>query len=170
MGVVSNTTVISNFASCGQLEALRRLFGEIYISLEVYQEIRAGLDEGYDFYAGIDGVCRPPARDGWIRLISLSGDEEVGTFSGLPTSLHAGEASCLAIAFHREWLFLSDDRTARKAARDRGVLVSGTLGCLARGVEGDLWPLEKANAWLARMIASGFHSPLSDLSDLLRDR
>lgn len=31
MSVISNTTVISNFASINQLDLLRRLFGALYI-------------------------------------------------------------------------------------------------------------------------------------------
>ena len=47
MSVIANTTVISNFASINQLDLLRRLFGALYISTEVYEEIRIGLVEGY---------------------------------------------------------------------------------------------------------------------------
>jgi predicted nucleic acid-binding protein len=49
MTVIANTTVISNFASINQLDLLRRLFGALYISTEVYEETRIGLEEGYQF-------------------------------------------------------------------------------------------------------------------------
>lgn len=39
MSVISNTTVISNFASIGQLDVLRQLLGSLAISTEVYHEI-----------------------------------------------------------------------------------------------------------------------------------
>lgn len=51
MSVISNTTVISNFASIGQLDVLRQLFGSLSISTEVYHEIQVGLEEGYRFYS-----------------------------------------------------------------------------------------------------------------------
>jgi hypothetical protein len=40
-----------NCASIGQLNPLRQLFGTLYIPMEVYDEIRIGLEEGYLFYA-----------------------------------------------------------------------------------------------------------------------
>lgn len=59
MSVISNTTVISEFASTNQLDLLRRLFGALYISTEVYEEIQIGLEEGYQFYIGIDQMAHP---------------------------------------------------------------------------------------------------------------
>ena len=50
MSVIVNTTVISNFASIGQLSLLERLYGVLYVSVEVHQEIQLGLEEGYRFY------------------------------------------------------------------------------------------------------------------------
>ena len=66
MSVISNTTVISNFASIGQLDVLRHLFGSLAISTEVYHEIQVGLEEGYRFYDEIDQLIRPFTHDGWI--------------------------------------------------------------------------------------------------------
>jgi len=86
----------------------------------------------------------------------------------MPGQLHAGEASCLAIAQQRNWLLLTDDKAARRHAVDLKVAVSGTLGCLVLGIERDLWTLELANGWLKRFIASGFHSPVTDLAGLLK--
>jgi predicted nucleic acid-binding protein len=52
MSVIANTTVISNFASIRYLDLLRQLFGVLSISTEVYEEIQAGIEEGYQFYMG----------------------------------------------------------------------------------------------------------------------
>ncbi|MCP3959968.1 MAG: DUF3368 domain-containing protein [bacterium] len=168
MSVISNTTVLSNFAGIGALDLLRKLYGEIYLSTDVYQEIQRGLEEGYSFYAGIDAITHPRAEDGWLRLTTLTGQTEVELFSALPSQLHAGEASSLAIAQNRRWLFLTDDNAARKLALRREVALSGTLGCLAIGVERKLWALEEANRWLRGIIDSGFHSPVADLAELLK--
>ena len=64
MSVITNTTVMSNFASINQLDLLRRLFGALYISTEVDEEIRIGLEEGYQFYASIDQMIHPFVHDG----------------------------------------------------------------------------------------------------------
>jgi predicted nucleic acid-binding protein len=168
MSIISNTTVLSNFAAIGSLDRLRNLFGEIFLSTEVYQEIQRGLEEGYAFYSGIEELLQPMRESGWLRLTSLSSEKEVLTFSSMPGKLHAGEASSLAIAHHRGWLLLTDDKAARRYAMDQGIAVAGTLGCLILGVERDLWSLEQANEWLERTVASGFYSPSMDLSGLVK--
>jgi predicted nucleic acid-binding protein len=50
MSIISNTTVLSNFAAIDALEKLRELYDEVYLSTEVYKEIERGLEEGYVFY------------------------------------------------------------------------------------------------------------------------
>jgi predicted nucleic acid-binding protein len=130
MSVISNTTVISNFASIGQLDVLRQLFGSLAISTEVYHEIEVGLEEGYRFYEGIDQVMSPFSSGGWIQLTSMTDDQELRSFHEMPDRLHRGESSCLAIARYRNWLLLTDDRNAREEAMRQGIRVSGSIGCL----------------------------------------
>lgn len=101
MSVIANTTVISNFSSINHLDLLRRLFGALYLSTEVYEEIQIGLEEGYQFYAGIDQMIHPFVHDGWIRLTSMADQAEIALYGELPSRLHRGEASCLVIARHR---------------------------------------------------------------------
>ncbi len=168
MSIISNTTVLSNFAAIAALGKLRELYGEVYLSTEVYQEIARGLEEGYLFYSGVEKILHPVSESGWLRLTSLGDAKEIELFSNMPGRLHAGEASCLAIAQHRGWLLLTDDKAARRHAENRKVPVSGTLGCLILGIERGLWNPDQANQWLERIIASGFHSPVTDLSALVK--
>lgn len=168
MNVISNTTVLSNFAAIESLHRLHELFEEVFLPTEVYHEIQRGLEEGYAFYAAVEEVLHPRKEDGWLRLTSLNSEAEVLSFSGMPGQLHAGEASCLAIAQQRNWLLLTDDKAARRYAADLKVAVSGTLGCLVLGIERNLWTLEESNGWLKRIIASGFHSPVTDLAGLVK--
>ncbi|MEW6097112.1 MAG: hypothetical protein AB1567_11425 [bacterium] len=79
-----------------------------------------------------------------------------------------GEASCLAIALHRRWLFLTDDKDARKLARKVGVFISGTLGILKIGVERELISLETGNQLLKRMMEANYRSPIRDLTELFK--
>jgi predicted nucleic acid-binding protein len=170
MSVISNTTVISNFASIGQLDLLRRLYGVLYISTQVYEEIQTGLAEGYKFYADIDQLVHPLVAQGWIRLTSLANEQELYLFGKLPPRLHQGEASCLAIAQSRGWTLLTDDRAARIQASNLGIRLSGTLGCLVLAVERGLCTPERANLWLSHMIQVGYRSPVADLTTLLKHR
>ena len=168
MSVVSNTTVLSNFASIGQLDLLHRLHGTLYISTEVYEEIQGGLEEGYQFYRGIDTLVFPLAEEGWIHLTSMADTHELRLFGTLPSRLHRGEASCLAIAHHRDWMLLTDDRDARDAALQLGIRVSGSVGSLVLAIERSLCTLQQANTWLQAMIQQGYYSPVADLTALLK--
>lgn len=167
MSVISNTTVLSNFAGVQALDGLRRLFGELFLPTEVHGEVQRGLEEGYTFYSSVEENLHPISQAGWLRLTSLSGDQEVELFSNMPARLHAGEAACLAIASRRGWLMLTDDRAARRHAEILQVATSGTLGCLILGTERALWTLDQANRWLERIVHKGFYSPVKDLSTLL---
>jgi predicted nucleic acid-binding protein len=167
MTVIANTTLISNFAAVGRLDVLHDLLGEVYISTEVYAEIQDGRAEGYSFYEGIESYLHPVAPTGWLRLTSLQGDDELRLFNQLPTALHRGEASCLAVAAQRGWAFLSDDARARQAARELGVSLSGTLGVLVQAIRANLLSLDEANRLLGQMIQAGYRSPYDNLADLI---
>lgn len=167
MNVIVNTTVVSNFASIGETEMLRHLFGEIYIALEVYEEIMLGLNEGYQFYQSLADSFAPLSPNGWIHITALSSDEEIKTFGAFPVRLHKGEAASMSIAHHRNWMFLTDDRAAREVSRQYDIPISGSIGCLVAGVERGYVSQQQANLWLKQLIDQGFRSPVSDLRELL---
>ena len=170
MSIISNTTVISNFASIGQLDLLRQLFGSLAISTEVYHEIEVGLEEGYRFYEGFNQVISLFSNSGWIELTSMADDQELRFFHEMPARLHRGESSCLAIAHHRNWLLLTDDRDARREAMRQGIRISGSIGCLVLAVDHGICSLSQANIWLEEMIKQGYHSPVTDLTPLIESR
>ena len=166
MTVIANTTVISNFSAVGQMNLLHRIFRKIHISVQVYEEIQKGQEEGYLFYTGIESSINPFSESGWIHLTSMSEDEEFRSFGRLSSHLGKGESSCLAIAAHRNWLFLTDDRDARRQAKRMKIRISGTLGCLIMAAEKNICTPEQSNGWLHEMIQKGYHSPVHDLKEL----
>ena len=167
MSVITNTTVLSNFAAIRQIDLLRLLFTHLYLPTEVYDEINQGLEEGYEFYASIPDLVYPFNPLGWLKMVSFANELELQELATLPPGLHAGESACLSIARHRGWLLLTDDGAARKAAEQRGISLSGSVGCLVMAVEQRICSLETANAYLAAMIAAGYRSPYRDLSSLI---
>jgi predicted nucleic acid-binding protein len=84
-----------------------------------------------------DGVPPAPVR----KTTTLSHEQELRSFRELPARLHRGEMASLAIARHRGWLLLTDDRAARTEATRLGVPVSGSLGCLVLAIERHLCSL-----------------------------
>lgn len=167
MKIICNTTVISNFAAVDALDVLRDVVRQLHISTDVYAEIQDGLADGCDFYEGLDAQIYPLAVDGWLCMISFESDAELKLYGQLPTTLHRGEASSLAIAAQRKWAFLSDDDRARKAAQQLGVPVSGTLGVLVEAVKTQRLLLAAADELLARMITAGYHAPYRSIAELL---
>ncbi|MGC9393784.1 MAG: hypothetical protein ACP5J4_02905 [Anaerolineae bacterium] len=168
MNVISNTTVISNFAAIGQLEVLHALYGRVFISTDVYAEIQEGVDEGYAFYDKVVNTIAPPNAAGWIHLTGLQTEVELRYLGTLPRRLHKGEASCLAIAKARHWLLLTDDMAARQEARRLKIKLSGSLGSLVIAIEREFCTLDMANTWLLDMLQQGYRSPVTDLTPLVQ--
>ncbi|WP_129677888.1 hypothetical protein [Candidatus Chloroploca sp. Khr17] len=167
MKILSNTTVLSNFARIQQLTLLHRLFGTLYLPTEVFAEIQAAQIEGYSFFEGIEQQVVPFVADGWLHLVTMT-EQELRQFGAMQAGLHRGERACLAIATQRSWLLLTDDRAARAQAQRQKIAISGTIGCLTLSVERKIATLDQANGWLAAMIAQGYHAPLTDLSALIQ--
>ena len=64
------------------------------------------------------------------------------------------------IARTRNWVFASDDGSARRFATERGIRLTGTLGILIKAVKSEILSLSAADAIHARMIDEGYRSPL----------
>jgi predicted nucleic acid-binding protein len=64
-------------------------------------------------------------------------------------------------------LILTDDQAARKVAAALDLRVSGTLGVLARLVDGGHASIEEADDLLDAMVRAGYRSPVFTLSELL---
>lgn len=167
MSIISNTTVLANFATISQLPLLQQLHPRLYMPTAVYDEIRRGLDEGYTFSQSILNQIYPIHNHGWIHLTNVTSDNELRYLGQLPSKIHAGEAECLAIAKERGWLLLTDDRAARNIAKTNHITLSGTLGCLVLMVEQAICPLTEANHHLLEMIQQGYRSPVTTLTKLL---
>ena len=167
MNTLANTTVLSNFAAVSQLDLLRALLGRLYIPNEVYEEVLNGLDEGYDFYNSLEAEIYPLAETGWIEVVSMVDDEELRLFRSLLRRLHHGEAAGMAIARHRNWAFLTDDKPAGATSLALGITVSGTLGAPVQGVKRGQMTVEAGDELLREMIDRGHRSPRTSLQHLL---
>jgi hypothetical protein len=90
-------------------------------------------------------------------------EEELTAFRSLAPHLDTGEASCLAIARHRGWAFLSDDKLARKRAHAWQIQLSGTLGVLVQAVKRHPITAGAGDQLLQAMIQRGYRSPYHTL-------
>ena len=124
--------------------------------------------QGYEFYAGIEQLIFPFSQTGWLHLTAPNTTDEFRTLAKLLEKLHSGETSCLAIAYQRHWVFLSDDKAARKAAATLDVPFSGTIGILSSLVKRNHLFLGEADIILWHMIKLGYYSPVTSLQQILQ--
>ena len=148
MIVVSDTSPIINLAVINQLELLHHLYGEIYISQAVYDEIAIkGIGQ-----PGYDQLNKLP----WVKIHEVSNRNLV---EALTLELDEGEAESIALAIEKQAdLLLIDERKGRNIASKFGLKYVGLLGCLIEakhsGKVSSLKPLlddliSKAGFWIS---------------------
>ncbi|MEK7396586.1 MAG: hypothetical protein AAB116_06580 [Candidatus Poribacteria bacterium] len=164
MSVLANNTVITNLALVNRLDLLEKLFGNVYISSEVYQEIEDGIEYGYNFLYRTKQIID---EEKWLSVINME-TPEIKIFSELTKFLHLGEASCIAIAQKRKWLFLTDDNDARNYALKFSIALSGTIGVLRDSVYADFITLDEGEKYHQTMVEYGYRSPIKRLKDALK--
>ena len=162
MDIILNTTVLSNFAAVGELDLIKRLFGVVYTTHEVHEEILRGISRGYQYLEDVDHEMSFD-ETGWLRVVAIRSRMEHQSMNDLLKRLGMGESSCIAIAKSRTMIFMSDDRTARRIANELGVLISGTIGILVRCVDKDIISFLEGNIILVEMIQKGYMSPVDSL-------
>ncbi|MEA3441808.1 MAG: DUF3368 domain-containing protein [Chloroflexota bacterium] len=155
--VILDNTLFSNFSLVGQANLIIQAWPEAATTTFVINE----------YQRGIEVRKIPDILWDEIRILKLHNVER-NLMDSMSSSLGAGESSCLAIAYHRNGLLVSDDLKARQIARSMEVSVSGTLGTLLRCVEGRIISLDAANSLLGKMIDYGYHSPIERLTDLIK--
>jgi len=142
---------------------LKRLYGGSafitdFVAVEIWRGIQAG-------HAALN-VIQEAIRIGWLKEISLSRAKEKALFQSLSVSLGLGEASSIALAGARRFIFACDDRAARREAGLLGVKLTGTVGILRKASQKRTITQKEGDTILAKMIASGFHSPVRSLKEI----
>jgi predicted nucleic acid-binding protein len=157
MTVLLDNTVLSNFATIRHPDLIRAAFVEqVGTTEQAFQEMLDGI-----------AVGKIPACDwDWLARVAITPDERM-QFETFHEHLGEGEASCLAVAKTRGYKLATDDKDARRLARQLGISLTGTIGILATLVKQDQILLVEGDCFLREMIASGYRSPLATLGDIL---
>lgn len=135
MIVVSNTTPLSELAKIGQLDLLHRVFGQIVVPQEVYDEITTGTHPA--------AALVPLAT--WIEILPVT-DTAALLKLQVESELDRGETAAILLAqeLGADRLLL-DDLDGRREAIARNLPVTGTLGILLtakqRGLISSVRPL-----------------------------
>lgn len=162
--LIFDNCVLSNFALSKSLYIVKKLYiNRIYITDFVAAENMRGILKGHPGLADI----REAVKGGWLKELHLDRAEEQGLFEALSVSMGWGEASCIAIAKARRFVFACDDRAARREAAILGIKLTGTIGILVKAIRRKIIDRKQADGILALMIKQGFYSPVSSLRDIL---
>lgn len=152
-----DNTVMSNFAVVRRPDLLVTALGEpIATSQQAFKELQAGVAAGK----------LPPLDWPWFTVWALE-PAETARYERLLRRLNPGDAACLTMAVERGCRVLTDDRDARRFARQLKIPLSGTLGVLARLVDIRELVLAEADELLREMITAGYRCPVISLQDLM---
>lgn len=106
--IVSDTSCLILFYKIGELDLLKKLYGKLHITDTVLKEFNQPVPN-------------------WIEIVQLKTD----VHKGLSGYLDAGEATSIAFALeHGGSLLIIDEIKGRKAAKEMGIPVTGSLGVL----------------------------------------
>ena len=120
--IVSDTGPLIAFARVGQLDLLRRLYGQIIVPSAVHAELALGSNR-----PGAKALAAT-LEAGWVAVQPATDRNVV---SEVARHLDRGEAEAIALAEQRSARFLLiDDAKGRRIARQRGVRVVGVAGVL----------------------------------------
>jgi predicted nucleic acid-binding protein len=161
--VIVNNTVLSNLASVDRLDILKKVFLKVYTTLEVQNEVENGIRCNHLFQNHTKKII----DDGqWIFIANCS-QQESKFYNDLRKRVDLVEASCLAIAKERGWIFLTDDYKARLIAQQLGVRLSGIIGVLVTAIDDKIISMAEAEKLHQDMKNNGYHSPISSLSEVV---
>lgn len=106
--IVSDTSCLILFYKIGELDLLKKLFDKLHITDIVLKEFNQPIPE-------------------WIEVVELKTE----VHKGLSSYLDAGEATSIALASeYEDSLLIIDEIKGRKAAKELGIPVTGSLGVL----------------------------------------
>lgn len=158
--IIFDSCVLSNFALADSIAVLEHLYGRSgYVTDFAAAEITRGIQKGHSKLTAV----KVALREGGLRETTLKSRDEKDLFEKLSVSLGLGEASTIAAAKIRGWIFASDDRLARREADSLGVRLTGTIGILIKATRTELLTIEGADKALAVMIKNGFYSPVGSI-------
>ncbi len=146
--IVSNSTALIYLAKIGKLSLLKRLFKEVFIPVEVFNEvvIRGKEQQHVDAF-----LIESAVEEGWIRIKDIETIREVNEFG-----IHSGEAQAISLAKSLSVPILIDQTHARIAAKALGLKPRGTIFVLLAALRKKLLTYEEYQDSLEELVKAGF--------------
>jgi predicted nucleic acid-binding protein len=143
--VVVNTTPLIALSHIGQLDILKKMYGEILIPNAVYNEL----------LAKPDSICKIEVDNSkdWIMVEEIKNQMAKSMYK---TQLHEGEVEVMILAQEVSAdLVIIDDANAKKHAKYLKLPVTGTLGVLIKAKQNGY--VDKLKPMLQMMIENGIY-------------
>ncbi len=154
MIVVCDTSPVNYLVLIGEIELLPRLFTDVILA----PGVQAELQHPKTPTAVSAWACELPT---WVRVVAPEGPIE-------SLGLGRGEAEAIAVASQvAADTVLIDERRAAGIVRERGLLVTGTLGVLVVAAEVKMVDLEPS---IRRLLATSFRASPALIEDILNRR
>jgi predicted nucleic acid-binding protein len=150
--VIADTGPVNYLILIRHIDLLPRIFDRVVIPTAVQTELsRAGAPPLVQLW-----IAAPP---GWLEIVQAQDSDPVG-------GLHKGEAAAisLAVSLHAD-LLLIDERKGVKAARSKGLRVTGILGLLEMAAQRGMVDFAEAVECLR---GTTFRSPEALLEQMLK--
>lgn len=153
--VVLDATVLSNLAVTDDLDLLGTLPARCVTVPAVTDELRAGVEAGYDHLErAIDATDE------------IAVEEKPG--KNIRDTLDKGETYALSAAQQRTGTLATDDLPARELATERDIELTGSVGILVRLVVHNELSVDEADAILGQWITDArYRSPVESVSEVL---
>jgi len=133
--IIFDTNILSIFAKISRLELIKKLFGAIYITPMIKEELIVPLEYGYEFPKDVLGSSS----------VVIPTTEELGTYNEFKVRLGKGEAEAISIAKNRNLLFATNDKVAQKVAKENGVGIISLQAILNTLVKRQILTLDELN-------------------------
>jgi predicted nucleic acid-binding protein len=144
MRVVSDADVLIHLSKLGKLSLLQSLYKEVALPEHVKSEIITKEDSELQ-----------KALNSFLKVFDTSKDKAQDIAKR--HNIHVGEAHVKVLGEEmKATLFLSNERKVRKAAKEEGFAVSGTIGIILRAVKDELIDKSEARSLFEKMKAEDF--------------
>lgn len=146
--IVSNSTVLIYLAKIGKLSLLKKLFRNVLIPGEVFNEV---VIRGKENLHPDAFVIEAAVEEGWMEVKEIEAIRELEEFG-----IDSGEAQAISLAKTLDMPVLLDQTHARIAAKALGLKPSGTIFVLLAALRKKLLTYEEYQDSLEKLVKAGF--------------
>ncbi|MEM2925753.1 MAG: DUF3368 domain-containing protein [Methanocellales archaeon] len=149
--MVSNSSALIYLSKLGKLELLQKLFKEIIIPREVFNEI---VERGKKEKIADALVVEDAINQGWLKIINCKVDERLLKFA---PELDLGEVEVISLAREiKADLVIIDDASARRISESFGFNTKGTIYVLLKAFKKGLITQDEIKTLLDKLVFAGF--------------